>query len=308
MGALETTTIIHPTTNTGDGITISSPATTVTVEDLEVTGADHGLNVSGITTLTLADLVLTGNTSGGTISDVTTVNETPSSGSTPTNVTVSGSSFVSDTNQAISLSGITNFIVTGGSGSDTFNVTPSTTTTFTIHGNLPTPPASPGDTLIVPSGGTLTDEMDTSSGYSGIWTFGGGDKLIAFDGIETLSPAIPPSTTYAVAEFPGVDVAPGESSVWLYTNTGVAATTGWSQLQDPTGVTVAPTLLAVDANGNVVAEFPGSGASAGVWQITARRRFLDTFDVAEHGRRRQRLPAGDRRRPRVRRLRGLRPR
>jgi len=278
-----TAVVIQP--SSGDGITISSPATNVTVKDLEVTGATNGVNVSGVsgtvtlqdltlthdttgftasgndTTLDLTDLTLTSNTTGGTISNVYKVNETPSSGSTPTTVTVSGSSFVNDLNQAISLSNILYFIVFGGSGSDTFNVTPSSYTTFTIHGNLPAPPVSPGDTLVVPAGGVLTD-TNGPSGYSGTWTFGG-DEPINFDGIETLKPTVP-ATTYAVADFPGVSkVAPNESSVWLYVDTGVAATTGWLQLPAPSGVTVDATLLAVDAKGDVAAEFPNHG----VWRL-----------------------------------------
>ena len=188
---------IQPTSNSGDGVTITSPAAAVTVQDLEITGADNGLNVSGVTTLNLTDLVLTGNTAGGTISNVNTVNETPSSGSTPTNVTVSDSSFVSDLNQPLSLSNILFFIVFGSTGSDTFNVTPSATTTITIHGNAPTPPASPGDTLIVPSGGTLSD-TNGPTGYSGAWTFSG-DKAVNFDGIETLEPTADLTVTQTVS-------------------------------------------------------------------------------------------------------------
>jgi hypothetical protein len=182
-----TAVVVHPSTNAGDGVTIAAPATVVTVQDLEVTGANNGINASGLTTLNLSDLTLTGNTAGGTISNVSTVNETPSSGSTPTNVTATGLSFVSDLNQAVSISGILNFIVNGGSGSDTFNVTPSSGTTFTVHGNNPTPPASPGDVLTVPSGGTLTETFSSSAGYSGMWTFAG-MKPVNFDGIETLTP------------------------------------------------------------------------------------------------------------------------
>ncbi len=193
-----TAAVIHP--SSGDGITISTPAATVTIKDLEVTGANHGLNVSGVTTLNLTDLLLTGNTTGGTICNVNTVNETPSSGSTPTNATVSDTSFVSDTNQAISLSSILFFIVSGGSGSDTFHVTPSSSTTFTVHGNGPTPPASPGDTLIVPSGGALTD-TNNSTGYSGSWMFTG-DAAVNFDGIETLEPTADLSVTQTVSANP----------------------------------------------------------------------------------------------------------
>ena len=251
-------------TGATNGVNVSDVSGTVTLQGLTLTANSTGLTASGDTALDLTALTLTSNTTaGGTIGSVTTVTETPSSGSTPTNVTVSGSSFQNDTNQTISLSSITNFIVYGSTGSDTFTVTPSITTTFTIHGGLPNPPVSPGDTLNVldTTDGTLT-ATDGPTGYSGMWTFTGGKPVnepVIFDGIETLNPPLAPSTTYAVADFPGVDLASGESSVWLYTNTGMAASSGWSQLPDPSGVTVAPTLLAVDASGYVAAEFPGSG-------------------------------------------------
>lgn len=63
----------------------------------------------------------------------------------------------------------------GGPGSDTFNVIPSASGSYTVNGNGPTPPASPGDTLDVepPTGTTglaLTDTL-TPSGHQGAYTF-----------------------------------------------------------------------------------------------------------------------------------------
>src|SRR5439155_1331104 len=54
----------------------------------------------------------------------------------------------------------------------------------------PTPPASPGDTLIVPLSGTSNptlNQTSSASGISGTWTFGN-RQTITFDTMETLNP------------------------------------------------------------------------------------------------------------------------
>ena len=86
---------------------------------------------------------------------------------------------------------VTSVTVTGGdspTAGDTFRVTPSTTTAFNVNGGLPNPPALPGDTLIVPQGGTLTQTIDRTTGASGNWQFAG-DKPINFAGIEPAAAA-----------------------------------------------------------------------------------------------------------------------
>ncbi len=214
------TAIVHP--SSGDGITISSPATNVTIENLLVTGAANGVTATGSGTIgggavTLQNLVLNGNatgfsasnlttlnldnvplmsnsTQGGSISNVGTVNDTPSTGSSGVTVTITGATLLSGGNQSIAYTGVAFLNVTGSGGADTFNVTPAASTTITVHGGLPTPPASPGDALNVGLSGAsnpvLNDTYSSSSGYSGSWTFGN-RAAVNFDGIETLSPSGP---------------------------------------------------------------------------------------------------------------------
>jgi uncharacterized repeat protein (TIGR01451 family) len=144
--------------------------------------------------LNLSDLTLTGNTTaGGTITNVPTVNDTPLSGSTGATDTITSTTIQRNSDQALTYSGVTNLTVSGSNGSDTFNVTPSTSTLITIHGNNPTPQGpAPGDTLNVDLTGltnpTLTDTFDPATGYSGTWKFGNAVQ-VAFDTIENLTPA-----------------------------------------------------------------------------------------------------------------------
>jgi Domain of unknown function DUF11/Domain of unknown function (DUF4214) len=80
--------------------------------------------------------------------------------------------------------------VNGGTGSDTFDVTPGATAVLNIHGDLPAPPASPGDTLNVDTAGTtnpVVTAVSTPTGLQGSWTFGNRQN-INFDTVETLLP------------------------------------------------------------------------------------------------------------------------
>ena len=90
---------------------------------------------------------------------------------------------------ALPYSGVTSLTVEGSTASDTFNVTPSSTTTFNIHGNDPTPAASPGDSLIVDVSGTTSPTVtktSTPSGFQGAFTFGN-RMPVNFTTIESLS-------------------------------------------------------------------------------------------------------------------------
>src|SRR5262249_17772664 len=64
--------------------------------------------------------------------------------------------------------------VIGGSGADTFMVTPSTSAVYGINGGSPTPPSA-GDTLAInPSfvnGASLSPSFDPATGFSGQWNF-----------------------------------------------------------------------------------------------------------------------------------------
>jgi uncharacterized repeat protein (TIGR01451 family) len=185
-----TAVVINPTS--GTGITVGSPATAVTIKGVEVTGAGTGISVSNLTTLILSDVTLMGNGTGGTVNNVTTLDWTPSSGSTGITATLTGTSFQRGSDNAVSFSNVPNITVFGSSGPDTFNVTPSASTTFTVHGGDPTPPATPGDVLIVNLSGTTNPHLNSTqpvpaSGFAGSWTFGNADPII-FDQFETLSP------------------------------------------------------------------------------------------------------------------------
>jgi hypothetical protein len=185
-----TAVVIHPTS--GTGITVGSPATDVTIKSVEVTGAGTGISVSNLTTLALADLTLTGNGTGGTVNNVTTLDWTPSSGSTGITATLTGTSFQRGSDDTVSFSSVQDFTVFGSSGSDTFNVTPAASTTFTVHGGDPTPPATPGDVLNVNLSGTTSPHLNSTqpvpaSGFAGSWTFGNADPVV-FDQVETLEP------------------------------------------------------------------------------------------------------------------------
>lgn len=83
--------------------------------------------------------------------------------------------------------------VTGGDGAagDHFDVAPSAATAFTLNGDEPTPPASPGDTLNGEPAGTqgaaLADTSDPAAGFTGNWSFSN-RQAVSFTGMETLMP------------------------------------------------------------------------------------------------------------------------
>jgi uncharacterized repeat protein (TIGR01451 family) len=173
--------IAAPGTN---GITVT--ADNVTIRDLRVTGAANALVAANLSTLSLANLQLDGNASGGTLANITTVNFTASPAADT--VSVDGSQFSATNVQAVSLSGVSNFNAFGDGGSDTFNVTPASAMTINIDGDLPTPPATPGDTLNVNTAGTTSPTLTstgTPSGLQGSYTFGN-RQPVNFQEIETL--------------------------------------------------------------------------------------------------------------------------
>jgi hypothetical protein len=158
---------------TGGGGTLNTSFLTITNN----TGV--GLAVSGFDTVSMFDLTVTGN--GGTQSVATTpggtidVIATPAA--TPFTITASGTRLVAGptggtANQPIALSGEANLNLTGGSGADTFNVTPPATgTTITVTGGQPT--TLPGDVLDVDftgATGTALTATGSASGFSGSYT------------------------------------------------------------------------------------------------------------------------------------------
>ncbi|HXH38234.1 MAG TPA: hypothetical protein VNN08_06375, partial [Thermoanaerobaculia bacterium] len=109
-------------------------------------------------------------------------------GTTARTWTVDASSVTMSPGAAIPYSGVTTLQANGGGASDTFNVTPAPTTVINIDGNLPTPPASPGDSLNVNTSGTTSPALgyaSTASGFAGGYTFGN-RAAVNFQEIETL--------------------------------------------------------------------------------------------------------------------------
>jgi hypothetical protein len=253
------TAIIHPAG--GVGITISAPATDVTIKNFEITGAANGITASGLTTLTLSNLNLTGNAAGGTITNVATVNDTPIIGATGATDTITGSSIQRNNDDTLTYSGVANLNVFGGDGSDTFNVTPTASTAITVDGGLPNPPVTPGDTLNLSSyaGATLTSSFNPNTGAAGQWTFNNGNQPVSFSHIETLGNVAAPAITSAAS----TTFTVGTGGTFSVTATGSPTPTLVETGALPGGVTF------VD-NGNGTATLAGTPAAGtgGVYNIT----------------------------------------
>jgi hypothetical protein len=211
VGANKAGLTLDGATGVATDVVIDPPATTagvtvvsnnVTLRDLRITGAGNALVASGQATLSLGNLQLDGNTSGGTLTNITTLNFAASSGNDI--VTISGSQLSATNVQAISLTGVGSLNARGDLGSDTFNVTPASAMTINIDGDLPTPPATPGDRLNVNTAGTTSPTLtstSTASGLQGSYTFGN-RQPVNFQEIETLGTA--GADVFAVGAAPGV--------------------------------------------------------------------------------------------------------
>ncbi len=230
VGAVTITGTGDTGAHTGTVITLNAPVTGSTVV---VNGGAYNdtinVNLSGATLMTLDGKggnntynILLGSLIGAvTISDsgggvAAAVLTGPATGSTfnigPLQTVIPGAT-PQTVNYTASLTSLT---VNGGVGSDTFNVTPSATTTDFINGGLPTPPALPGDTLAVNLLGT-TNAVETlilptpASGYAGTWTFGNAQP-VTFSEMETLS-----NTNATVSITPSVTtIAEGQNVVYTF--------------------------------------------------------------------------------------------
>jgi Calx-beta domain/Domain of unknown function (DUF4214) len=128
--------------------------------------------------------------------------------------TIGPSSLAESPNAAIPYSTSTSLTVNGGSGNDTFNVTPSSTKPITIGGGAPA--TAPGDSLNVNTFGTTTPSLNitSSSGASkdGNYSFGN-RQTVTFTSIETINttgPITAQGTTLGATEgvpFTGTTVA-----------------------------------------------------------------------------------------------------
>ncbi len=117
-------------------------------ETLRITNAGTGIvdaSTATISSLTLANLLIDSSTQGGVLSDITSLDVTLTA--TDDTANIDDSQFNSTGLQLIAYSGVGTFELSGGNGSDTFNVDPISATMLTVNGDLPPSPADPGDTL-----------------------------------------------------------------------------------------------------------------------------------------------------------------
>ncbi len=92
--------------------------------------------------------------------------------------------------------------VNGGSGADTFALTPSAATPITVTGGDPKPPAAPGDVLSLSLAGLATPTLNLaaqSDGYLGTYSFGAAARSITFSQIERVADAADLALTQAVS-------------------------------------------------------------------------------------------------------------
>ncbi|MFL5339601.1 MAG: hypothetical protein ACJ8F7_05475 [Gemmataceae bacterium] len=95
-----------------------------------------------------------------------------------------------------------NVVVDGQGGADTLAITPSATSALIVHGGVPTPPALPGDRLVVNllgAGGPAVSSSTNANGKQGTWTFTN-RQSITFDGIETLTDVNSPNILVFAAD------------------------------------------------------------------------------------------------------------
>jgi hypothetical protein len=104
-------------------------------------------------------------------------------------------------NYAASGGTVANLAVVGGLGADTFNVTPSIATTYSIDGGPPTEPA-PGDTINVNLAGTtgamLSGLTQNGDEFSGTYTFSN-RAAVSFTGMDSFSPLLDPAPSVSLA-------------------------------------------------------------------------------------------------------------
>jgi uncharacterized repeat protein (TIGR01451 family) len=204
--------------NTSNGVLAGDLTGTLTILASTFNGNGSGITLDNIPTVTLSDLTITGNTSGGQISNVMNLNFTGTTGGVADVITASGTSLqhtrdplgANVVNQALALTNISNLSLAGQGGEDTFNITPGSTTTINVDGDLPAPPASPGDTLDVDTAGTtnpLLTFTSTPAGFQGSYTFAD-RQPVNFQEIETLADTVDLTITKSDAPDPVIAGTP----------------------------------------------------------------------------------------------------
>jgi hypothetical protein len=237
----------------GGLLTVPAGAAVRAAGPVVLTGGNHGVGGGGGVNLAGVANGSTVAVLGGTGNDIFVLN--PAAGSSPV------------------------INVDGQAGPDSFNVTPSATTTFFVNGGAPTPPASPGDTLNVDTAGTanptLSSAFDPANGAFGTWTFGN-RRPVNFAGMEAVSPSLDLSAAIASGF-----TSPVPGSVVTYsfevTNHGPDTATGALVTAPiPAGVTVLSytSSAAGGATGNTAS---GTGAVSDTVTLPAGATIVYTF-------------------------------
>lgn len=181
---------------------------------------------------------------------------------TTENLTVNGG-IGSDTFTVNSLTGVldlTSANLNGAADADTFNVTAASSVTLNVDGDLPAPPASPGDTLVVTTTGAtgaLLSFTSSANGLNGAYTFSN-RQPVNFQRVETLSPD---GTDLSITVTDNVTSAvPGKTVTYtiVVTNNGPLAATGAKVANAFPGILSGITFTAVQSGG--VTGFTANGA------------------------------------------------
>jgi hypothetical protein len=235
-------------------LTIEAPVAGKTVTATGGSGNDE-VTVNYSVGATLADgLTYTGG--GG--SDTLTLSD---AGSTTADKYTLGTSVTRNSDPTINISGIGTVSVTGGTAGNTFNVTPSATTAFTVNGGGVASSSSTDNTLALTLAGTtdpaLSESM-TANGLSGSATFSNRES-VNFSQITTITPS---ADIQATATGP-TSVAPGGTATITFVITNLSTTTAAHGIAVtdvlPSGATSTWT-SAASSGSEVVGAASGTGA------------------------------------------------
>ena len=180
---------------------------------------------------------------------------------------VSGS-FTQSPNAAIPFTTTVDLTLSGGTGSDTFSVTPSVATAFTINGNGPAPPTLPGDALHVDLGGVTSPSLtvaSVASGFQGTFSFGNA-RNVRFSQVESGLASLPAITGLAPATGPaagGTSVTISGTDLLGAMSVTFGAVAGTVTSNTPTAIVVTTPAYAAGAADVAVTTAGGTATSAG---------------------------------------------
>jgi Calx-beta domain len=191
-----------------------------------------------------------------------------SADSTARNVTVGPGAVSGLTTGPISYADVSDLMVDGGSGADSYSVTPSPSTAFTLNAGGPGPPSFPGDVLGLDLTGasvpTLSASTDPAAGVNGSWSFGN-RASVTFSHFESLNPtavsvagasATTPTSGSSPLSFAATLLAPSSQQVSVdYATADGTATVADGDYQSVTGtLTFAPGVTSQSVPVSVLAD------------------------------------------------------